>query len=193
MTVNEYQQQALTTAIYRKQIMGRFNLEPDFNAKERDLTNLLCKDYVVSGFCGEVGEFLENPSIGELGGVLWYCAAIATEYDEPLSDVLGLSQDATFDLVEPTINIERDSQDPLIDAAIVALKMQNQWKKKLRDGKEFSPLGAVSTVIGYIVASADTGEIDVPVFLLSEAAKYNLEQLAKRAQEGKIQGDGNNR
>lgn len=193
MTVNEYQQQAMTTALYREQIAKRLRLEPDFNAKERDLVDLLCKDYVVSGFCGEVGEFLEDSSISECGGILWYIAAIATEYGVTLSEALEVHANATFNDVQDDSHY---AEEPLKYAAVLTLKTQNVWKKHLRDGREFDPIQPMNNVIRYIVAhlnAANTGEVDAPDFLLAEAARYNLEQLADRAARGKIQGDGDNR
>ena len=193
MKVNDYQAQAKTTALYRDQIAKRYRLEPDFNAKERDLVDLLCKDYVVSGFCGEVGEFLEDLSVGEAGGMLWYCAAIATEYHMSLSEAFEVHSEATFN------DIHDDShyaEAPLKYAAVLALKMQNAWKKHLRDGREFDPVQPMNNVIRYIVAhlnATNTRQEDAPDFLLVEAARYNLEQLADRAKRDKIQGDGNNR
>lgn len=189
MKLNDYQQQALTTAIYRKQIMERFNLEPDFNAKERDLVTDLCKDYVLSGFCGEVGEFFGanfHNAMGELGGVFWYTAAVAHEWGLTLAEMFGLEPDATFDDIAPVADFD-------MDIAVNALVLMNQWKKVLRDNKQYDFPGAVSRIIAGFKHYTSYCTSDYPNIDFTDAARYNLEQLAKRAQEGKIQGDGNNR
>ena len=83
MNVNEYQEKALSTAVYP----GQGTLEG--------------LKYAALGLAGEVGELanklkkhlrngtaIDNEAlVDELGDVLWYCAAVARECKTPLSSV----------------------------------------------------------------------------------------------------------
>ena len=188
MTLNDYQTAAYKTALYREQIANHYNLDTRSDDDVKIL-DAFCADYVVIGFVRGVGEFIANPSIGEAGGILWYAAAIATEFDVLFSAALDLDIiNATFDDIKSIISIGHE-QSPLLDAAQVALSTQNQWKKMLRDGKRFNPIPDVNWILSYLVSYLDY-EVS---FTLEQAAIYNLEQLASRAERGKIQGDGDDR
>jgi len=193
MKINEYQQQAMKTALYREQIARNAGIDlfikPNETPPKDSALNLLCKSYVINGFIGEVGEFFEQPSIGELGGILWYTAAVATEYGVPMMDLFDVVNGETFTHAAPTINIDRVKQKPLDAATVLTLQLGNKWKKVLRDGKDWTPLGMIETILGYLIAYCETFEN----MSLQDAAEYNIQQLADRAKRGTIQGDGDER
>ena len=90
MTLDEYQDQAMATAVYKKTVADKLS-------------------YAVIGLCGEAGELANklkkvlrdhggvlhgNLRAGlakELGGVLWYCAAVADELGHFLDDIAELN------------------------------------------------------------------------------------------------------
>lgn len=192
MNINEYQTAAMKTALYREQIAknaGIIALKVDDSAPDSPALDMLCKTYAITGFIGEVGEFFDNPSVGELGGILWYAAAIATEWDIPMIELFDTANGKSFEHAGPAINIDRDKQAPLQDATILTLQLGNKWKKVLRDNKDWTPEGMVSAILGYLIAYCE----DFENLSLQAAAEYNIAQLAERAKKGTIQGDGDNR
>lgn len=107
MTPNEYQQFCLETAyIYRDRAFAMVNQNDSAVWKGARLS--LQRMYVVGKLNGEAGELAEkvckqfrdgdgrisrHDICRELGDVLWYCAALADEYNFTLEEVMQVNID----------------------------------------------------------------------------------------------------
>lgn len=192
MDFNEYQQMALTTAMY-----------PDQG------NNLI---YPILGLAGETGEICEKIGNGletdesrkalakELGDVLWYVAVTADELDVSLSKVAltHCQQIDYIDAYQETISANHGCHgltNTALRFAGSAGAVCDRVKKMFRDdGSKLTELrrtvilADLGSVLRYVSALAtELGES------LGRIAEMNVEKLASRKRRGTITGDGDNR
>lgn len=179
---NEYQQQALTTAIY---------------PLKREL------EYTVLGLCSEVGELgtayaagkqgwgyskadLDN-LLKEAGDCYWYVAAIADALKVNLQDV------AHMDEAAPIYNGSRGLA--VLDIVAAASEMAGIVKKSIRDNDGFLTGEAQTKLEYHLFRALWTLEGLVAAFGSTGAAvrAKNLNKLADRKSRGVLQGSGDNR
>lgn len=168
---NEYQQQALTTAVF---------------PLERAV------DYCALGLASELGELLEkwcdhsygydSPEIdSEAGDVWWYMAALCDALSEPFSRAVDMGQ-------EWNNYIDRD-----LSAGLA--KVTGAVKKAIRDDHGIITTGRKAKIMEGISQIAfalrnmaeECGTTDRAVML------RNLDKLAARKAAGTIKGDGDHR
>jgi NTP pyrophosphatase (non-canonical NTP hydrolase) len=182
ITWNEYQQQALTTAIY---------------PLSREL------DYTILGLCSEVGElgiayseiktvFGESQLLigdlhSEIGDCFWYVAAIADALKVPLDYIAHIQTEA--------IMATRSRGLAILEVVAEASSMAGILKKAIRDND------------GYISVAADTKiklSLCRTLWLLDWICEQwgttrqavmvkNLAKLADRKNRGVLQGSGDHR
>ena len=182
LTLNEYQRQAVETAIY-----------PD----EYRVT------YPALALAGEVGEVidkvlldLENKDgIGkEIGGVLWYCAALSRDLDSNF----GLGEE-TFDRLQKIAQVTEKANvtaTPISTAAglaSIAGNIANAIKKTLRgdftvEHKRDEVLTDIFEILFGCAFLCSHFGLD-----LGQVAQQNLDVLRSRQERGTIMGDGDNR
>jgi len=190
MDFNEYQQAALTTAIYP----GRGG-------------NLA---YPSLGLAGEAGEICEKIRIGlvtnesrkalakELGDVLWYVAVTADELGASLSEVANCQQRTGIGAYQKAIGgvpASGPHRSTALSLAGSAGAVCDRVKKMFRDD------GSRLTKSRRTVILADLGEVLRYVSVLAtelgesleRIAEMNIEKLASRKRRGTITGDGDNR
>lgn len=187
-TYAEYQAKAITTAIYPSQYRVT---------------------YPALALAGEVGEVAEKLNQGadakeigkELGGVLWYCAALAQDLDFNLEEVvwpgnpISSIQTALHGLAVVTGASEafNDKSIAFLELSLASGKMANQVKKILRgdatliEKKDLIVLWLRATVVSCMMLAESVG-LD-----LGEIADQNIAVLASRQQRGTLKGDGDNR
>lgn len=89
MRLNEYQVQALQTAIYphhgEQQLGGVLYTALGLAGEAGEVANKVKK--VIRDHAGLIHPEVRNGIVAELGGVLWYVAALATELDVTLTEV----------------------------------------------------------------------------------------------------------
>lgn len=178
MNWNQYQQQALTTAVF---------------PVDRSL------DYTVFGLCSEVGELAEvilseGGNIGERrerilsesGDCWWYSAAIADALDVSL-DVVACYADFPID--------SGDNEQLFLRLVAASGNLAGAVKKAIRDNEgHLTPerreyvLGQLNTV----VATLDHLAINCQTTRYAVWAK-NLNKLQDRKQRGVLQGSGDHR
>lgn len=176
---NDYQQQALSTAIY---------------PLKREL------EYTVLGLCSEVGEVgiaytrgkglwgftqeMTNDLLKEVGDVYWYCAAVADALNTPLQHIW----DNFTDAVHPS----RSRGLTILQVVGCSSEMAGVVKKAIRDNDGFLP-DAGAEIIRYRLGET--------LVLLDHLVRYfgstpeavmsgNLNKLADRKQRGVLQGSG---
>ena len=184
MDFNDYQQQALTTAIY---------------PVDREV------DYTIIGLGSEIGELAEvyaaskksfygtfktekdtKEALSELGDVLWYVAATA--------DALNLQLDwVTKQATTPVHHVSKGLT--LVDMVVAHGKIQGILKKSIRDNGGF-----LSTVHEELIATElchiwnhSAQFIYLLGGTLDGVLAANLNKLADRKSRGVLQGSGNNR
>lgn len=184
ITWDEYQQQALTTAIY---------------PLSREL------DYTILGLCSEVGEIgeaydaweiddmgEEAPAtylnlLSEIGDNFWYCAAVADALKLPLSFVANAtSPDGPAFL----------STDAHIRAITTEVsKLAGILKKSIRDNDGFLSDAAQTKIVEHLSRTLWLLDRLCRRFGTSHTAvmNKNLNKLADRKQRGVLQGSGDNR
>lgn len=165
MNLNDYQKQAMSTAVYPEQYKIA---------------------YPTLGFIEEVEELLDvsaddkETMIKEMGDVCWYAAAVATD--------LGLELEACYD--DYMFLLEDDVEALFIQSC----KIAGRVKKILRGDKDVEGkrkeigqrLGDVLRRLSALAGKyADT--------TLEEVLRINLEKLAARQERGTLKGDGDNR
>lgn len=184
MKLNDYQAKAQTTALYREQIARNHGLIPmqvDPTAPQSRALQSLCWTYVLDGLRGELYELARTAPnspgfVDEVGDVLWYFAAIATEAGVRLSDVAGCETWQHIYIPNTT------------DLYLLALEPSNRFKKVLRDGREFDVVPWARLMLQTFARRCQIWEVD-----MAAAAQSNLDKLASRAERGTLQGDGDNR
>lgn len=186
MNWNEYQQQALTTAIY---------------PLKREL------EYTVLGLCSEVGEVGEAYALGkqgwgytaahikalkkEIGDCFWYCAAIADALELTLEEVALYGK--TLGL--PMVSAPMSKGLTVLEIVSESSAMAGVVKKAIRDNDGYlSPEGRVKLVqslyrtLWLLDALCDRFGTYSNVVMVE-----NLNKLADRKQRGVLQGSGDNR
>ena len=178
LTWNEYQQQALTTAIY---------------PLKREL------EYTAFGLLSEVGELAEAMGIetetvrlpscrGELGDTFWYVAAMGDALNVPLQHIYDYLTAFSF-----RGDLEAEEVLPLImvQAGLVA----GYIKKSIRDNDGFLSdrsrvqiITALCKLMAYSEYLADEFGSSVNGIL-----NDNLNKLADRKQRGVLKGSGDSR
>lgn len=185
LTLHEYQEQAVETAIY---------------PSDQLVT------YPALSLAGEAGEVAEKVLLDlqdtegiakEVGGTLWYCAALARDLGVTLDEIV--LSGASFDEFQTVIeNLIYDTQPPCPVRTATALCVKtghiaNQVKKTIRgdatvDEKKDKIVGHLrATVIGCAYLACACG------FSLGDAAQGNLDELRSRQERGTLMGDGDNR
>jgi NTP pyrophosphatase (non-canonical NTP hydrolase) len=187
MLLNEYQTNAIKTAIYPRE---------------------LAIMYPTLGLAGEFGEVVtqlvtrqQGGLIKELGDMLWYLANLAHDLDATLTDAVdlhSLSETCTFEQVQLWAMDNRSSFLVAAPESFIATKIGaicEAVKKLHRDDQGFlSPLRRdillmnLAWVLMGIAALANT--IDAKLDLI---AAGNIAKLANRAARGTLTGDGDNR
>lgn len=184
MKVNEYQEAALTTAIYRKELKVR---------------------YPSLGICGEAGEATEKAkkifrdedwdeskdiseerrmgAVMELGDVMWYTAVLAHDMGFLFSDILfQTSEDISsskmdFDFVDDFVVCNVKLNVSCSMAAYYALTGDYEHASyNIKDA--VSEIASLASFYGYT---------------LDEVMRLNIKKLESRKQRDKINGDGDNR
>lgn len=183
---NEYQQQALTTAIF---------------PLDRSL------EYTVLGLCSEVGELGEAYAAGkqgwgyrqedidhllsEIGDSFWYVAAIADALDLTLETVANYG--TTLGL--PTVGASSSRGLTVLDVIKQSSIMAGVVKKAIRDNEGFLETDARLKIVEALYRA---------VWLLDGLCHHfgstryavmakNLNKLADRKKRGVLQGSGDNR
>jgi NTP pyrophosphatase (non-canonical NTP hydrolase) len=187
MLLNEYQTNAIKTAIYPKE---------------------LAILYPTLGLAGEFGEVVtklvarqQGELVKEMGDMLWYLANLANDLDATLTDALDqhtLSATSTFEQVQLWAIDHRGSflvTSPENFIATTVGAICEGVKKLHRDDQGFlTPLRRdillmnLAWVLIGVAALANT--IDAKLDLV---ARGNLAKLASRASRGTLTGDGDNR
>jgi NTP pyrophosphatase (non-canonical NTP hydrolase) len=162
--LDHYQTQAYTTAAYPE------------SAKVA---------YPALGLVSEVGELLDtefgdrDALVKELGDVVWYCAAIATDLDFKLSEAYGFAK----------CEFISDVQGIWKNAHLIAGRVKKIIRGDSgRTGKILAIRGYVGDVIRRVEALAAEAESS-----LEEVCEGNLDKLFDRKDRGQIKGDGDNR
>jgi NTP pyrophosphatase (non-canonical NTP hydrolase) len=182
-TYNEYQQQALTTAIY---------------PVDREV------DYTIVGLGSEIGELAEvyaeakkgfygklngtdtKEALSECGDIQWYVAATA--------DALGLQLDWVLQQVNTELHHVSKGLT-LVDMVVAHGKIQGILKKSIRDNE------------GFLTKDHDERIAEELCHIWNHTAQFiyllggteagvmaaNLNKLADRKARGVLQGSGNNR
>ncbi len=190
MNFDEYQQAALTTAIYPR--------------RGSNLT------YPALGLAGESGEICEKIGSGpetydrkelakELGDVLWYIAMMADEIGKSMIQVAETAYiSSDIDSYQRAI-VHHRGRGSLADAALGLAgqsgKVCDKVKKMFRDDGEVLTdprrmviLEALGHVLRRVAdVATELGES------LGRIAEMNIEKLASRKLRGTITGDGDNR
>lgn len=196
MTLNEYQERAMQTAIYREQIEDKFSLsiqtmsgdvEP---SRDTLILDHMAKDYVLEGLQGEYSEHRKKPTIGELGGIMWYVAACAHEWGYKLQDVFWgaptVREAQRIAFIKTGVYGPEDYK--IVDDArtpeLYLLGVGNDWKKVIRDDRTYDIRRLLKVVLVSLKLLRHTPED------IEQAMQYNLNQLAERAATGTIQGSG---
>lgn len=195
LTFQEYEQQALTTAVYPRQYV--------LLAGEKVKPNAPSCIYPVFGLCGEIGEVVDvlYNTLGqttelykECGDVLWYVAAICRDLNINMGDVAGFESFEEFVYhTELTNNISMAElvAELFIAAGIVA----EATKKTIRDDggvttdKRLAVIKkALYRVLVALSAICRDRSVDFAV-----VPRINLDKLAARSAKGTIGGSGDNR
>lgn len=92
MQLNEYQWRAIQTAVYKKTVRADNHLAYVMLGLAGEVGEL-CNKYkkIVRDSGGAVDTAAREALVKELGGILWYVAAVATELDEDLSDIAAIN------------------------------------------------------------------------------------------------------
>lgn len=175
---NEYQQQALTTAIY---------------PLEREV------DYTVLGLCSEVAEIAEwlDPSWSrnvawgesiksEIGDCFWYAAAVADALKIPLNDVATTAARYHYQntLEETYLTLVTDS-GYLAGLVKKAIRDDGGHLSQERRAKMVGTLGRICWVLDGMCHRLSTTRYAV--------MNDNLNKLSDRKQRGVLQGSGDSR
>ena len=186
MNWNEYQQGALSTAIY---------------PLKREL------EYTVLGLCSEVGEVGEAYALGkqgwgyrdadikalhkEIGDSFWYCAAIADALDLTLEEVA---------LYGDTLGLEPVKAPNSRGLTVLAIfkeasKMAGVVKKAIRDNDGFVSTEARVELVQHLYREVWLLDGLCQQFTTSRhiVMVQNLNKLADRKSRGVLQGSGDNR
>jgi len=166
MNLDNYQEQAATTAVYPEQ--HRYS-------------------YPALGVCDEVGEFCEKllppratpqELVDELGDVMWYAAQTATDFDLSLSDCY--------------FNAGPPNDAPDFAMIFAAARLAGRVKKVMRGDDIDGKIEDITSEIGRIVRSVEriAGILEVT---LDDVCDRNLEKLFDRKDRGVIKGDGDER
>lgn len=187
-TVENYSQQALTTAIYpdRQEMGGAI--------------------YASLGLVGEVGEtydqFLTDASLdnlkGEMGDIAWYINALADELGTSLPNLDIIAMNEHTGNLSQTIYAE----DALGNLVIHSGSIANKLKKALRDDKGVLTSERRGALVDLLVLvwvdwnrlvvelDDDQNPSANPAYDILEA---NLEKLFRRKARGTLGGDGEQR
>jgi len=136
--------------------------------------------YPALGLCNEIGEYLESDTDsmwGELGDIMWYVSALATDLEADLQDC--------FDLTEP------GGMHSVTVLVIHAARIAGWVKKIIRgDGndKRDDILKSIGEIIHTIdVISRSRGKS------VDQVCQENIDKLFDRKDRGVLKGDGDNR
>lgn len=191
----EYQQHALSTAVYPRQyvLMGGETVKP----------NAPSCVYPVFGLCGEAGEVVQvlNSHLGqtaelnkECGDVLWYVAAICSDLSIQMSDVAGWETFYAFQYNSSLTNSPCLHQ--LIAELFIAVSIVAEaTKKTIRDSNGIvtnERLAVIKAALRRVLVAlaAICGQRGID---FGHVAQVNLDKLASRAARGTIQGSGDAR
>lgn len=173
ITWNDYQQQALTTAIY---------------PLSREL------DYTILGLCSEVGEIGEayflagDPAdvLAEIGDNFWYCAAIA--------DALKLPLDFVAQSSPPVVGAESISE-LILQIVAQTSGMAGVLKKSIRDNDGFLSSAGQDRIVENLHHTLWLLVDLCRRFETTHTAvmSKNLDKLADRKARGVLKGSGDNR
>ena len=181
---NDYQQQALTTAIY---------------PLKREL------EYTVLGLCSEVGEIGEaydawkdDPRfeasyvnlLSEIGDNFWYCAAIADAMKYPLASI-ALYLDPQPERVGAPHSVDKHLRAITTEASAMA----GIVKKAIRDNDGFLSSAGQDKLALHLYRTIWLLDLLCDRFSTSRYAvmSKNLDKLADRKQRGVLKGSGDNR
>lgn len=184
LTLDEYQRQAVETAVYP----GEWRVT-----------------YPALSLAGEAGEVAEKVLLNshdskgiskEIGGVLWYCAALARDLDISLGSIVFVDTFSEHQGVVQGLIYETQPPCPVRSAAALCMhtgKLANQYKKVIRGDASLADkkpkiVNALTRTINSCAYVAIACGFD-----LGEAAQANLDELRSRQERGTIKGDGDNR
>ena len=188
-TLAEYQDRAIASAVYPSQ---------------HRVT------YPALALAGEVGEVAEKilnqadpEAIGkEIGGVLWYCAALAQDlgtdlskvvsHDGPISELHITIRSVKRDFVSP-VEPQQDQEGYTLGMTVFAGQIANQVKKVLRGDfllheNRDKIIDHLSSVVFACCFVADGVGLD-----LGDIADQNIAVLTSRKERGTLLGNGDNR
>lgn len=183
MKPSDYQQQAMKTGEYSVEI-----IQYQTRASETAVyPRFAAVAYPALGLIGELAELTTACYQGEshvtiakeCGDVMWYCAALASDLELDLSDVLECND---FDHFNETRTV------PTLE---VVGRFAEVVKKFIRDDNPVKKAGAAQ-FIRYAIGVVNSVAIGMD-YDLSEIAQMNLDKLNSRKERGALQGDGDNR
>lgn len=209
MNLTEYQHKAIHTKIYPLNHAYSYPIL-GLNGEIGEAVEKILK-YKKSGeimfdnstYSFVIKETVESDLIKEIGDVFWYLACLCDEYDKKFGDVVN------FDLAKFTFQVDPTRPEELDTLLFVLLleadKMSELTKKILRDelpqnsgGNEisFEPSEEKTNKIFNhfsVIFVAVTTIIVWFNFDLVNILETNVSKLAKRKEEGKLTGSGDNR
>lgn len=180
MTFHEYVSNSEFSAVYPKSIAKAW----DVQVKSRAY-NILVSSYLFNGLVGELEELEDAETvsevlgdgekmISELGGCLWYLAAIIRE----LNNIYHY--DLLRELPDFFSEVQATGFHPAVNSP------NNRWKKIIRGDN----ISAKDTLMALCQNTLSWASSTYGPERLREAAEYNLNQLRERLGEGLIQGSG---
>jgi NTP pyrophosphatase (non-canonical NTP hydrolase) len=148
---------------------------------------------------GKVAQVAANVISAELGDVLWYITNTAADADILLLDLVedltgGLAPSKFADLFFQLLD-SKDKRSPYVKLTLAAGEVAEVAKKSLRDDQgHVTPEKVVRLRAALGMALRAWLEVcDKHKLCPDDVALGNVLKLKKRADEGKIQGDGDNR
>lgn len=174
MNFNEYQQQALSTAIY---------------PLSREL------DYTILGLTSETGELIEAHMSGlqenvlsELGDCFWYVAAVADAMKLPLEYIANFSEEKVY---------PKSQYLPIriFEIAAESSKLAGVLKKAIRDNDGYMSDASTEKVKFSLYRLLWLMDSLCRWYGVSRASVMgkNLDKLSDRKRRGVLQGSGDNR
>lgn len=188
LSFDDYQQRALTTAVYPKQYV---HVSGDVVAA--DAPSCI---YPVFGLCGEAGEVAQalNNKLGqtselssECGDVLWYVAAICSDLNLDMRSVAGSSTFNEFSYrtaLTNNVGVDELLVELLIATGIVA----ESTKKTIRDSKGIVSPERLKTIVLALrrVMIAISAICERRSISFEAVAQNNLAKLSSRKESGTL-------
>lgn len=184
MFLDEYQEKAVSTAIYPSSV------------------TLI---YPTLGLANEFGELIEkihtkpNEVPKELGDVLWYIANVVNDLEETLGNVAGLigAPKTRFNSFQQWVDNNNHTFVFNDSLALLTIKIGNICglvKKLYRDDNELTKIRRckILSELAWVLAGVSNFATTAGLHL-TNVAEQNLKKLAGRKERGTLHGDGDDR